>query len=575
MNAQELLGAEPAYRSTSRTSDEGAGWTPETTDALAELPDAAWVALACEQPTGDLPSAADGRALRQLPRKLTWFRAKVLWGTRNDFIARLSDPTAGLRRRHVGDPDRHRLSVDLTTPAGQGPDGPLSFLLMGDTGEGDCSQYALVPPLTTVAARVNARFLFVCSDVIYPVGRLNDYTVRFYHPYKTLPVPIYAIPGNHDWYDGLEAFMTNFVGPDAVGAAAAEVTAKPSSRLARVRAWCLDLIRELLWSNPNWNLNQELIAAGPPMRGAANQQRQPAQPGPYFTIETDHVRFVCIDTGILGGLDGDQGRWLREVSADEKPKILLTGKPLVVDGEVKRAYRIEDAPPELDTVLKVAHHPDHHYVAVIGGDVHNYQHYRVRLTGPGQPPGRVMHHIVSGGGGAFMHATHLVSYVDTAEEDLAFGEQDYRAYPLRMDSLAAFSIVLQSVVSRLRLPLKIQIDDRQAAQMINQRFTRLGAPEPYPELRRPGEPVAPAAPPPLTWLQRVVNRGILVAIGGRRFQSLLAPALDWDRPPFFKHFLQLEVGPAGVRVRCYAVTGRGGKDEIDPPVEEEFTIPIG
>ena len=163
MNAQELLGAEPAYRSTSRTSDEGAGWTPETTDALAELPDAAWVALACEQPTGDLPSAADGRALRQLPRKLTWFRAKVLWGTRNDFIARLSDPTAGLRRRHVGDPDRHRLSVDLTTPAGQGSEGPLSFLLMGDTGEGDCSQYALVPPLTTVAARVNARFLLCAA----------------------------------------------------------------------------------------------------------------------------------------------------------------------------------------------------------------------------------------------------------------------------------------------------------------------------------------------------------------------------------------------------------------------------
>lgn len=570
MGEQELFGPGPAKRSTSRTSEEGAGWTPETTDALAELPDAAWVALAREQPTDDLPSAADGHTLRQLPRKLTWFRAKVLWGTRNDFIARLSDPTAALRRRHVGNPDRHRLTVDLTTPAG-----PLSFLLIGDTGEGDCSQYALVPPLVTVAERVSARFVFVCSDVIYPVGRLNDYTAKFYHPYKTVPVPIYAIPGNHDWYDGLEAFMTNFVGPDAVGAAAQELTTESGSWPTRLRRWGLGVLRQLLWSNPNWNLNEELIAAGPPMRQQASQQRQLAQPGPYFTIETDDVRFVCIDTGILGGLDGDQGRWLREVSADKKPKILLTGKPLVVDGEAKRNYRIEDAPPELDTVLKVAHHPDHHYVAVIGGDVHNYQHYRVRLTGPGQPPGRVVHHIVSGGGGAFMHATHLVPYVDKSDDDLAFDEEGYRAYPLRMDSLAAFSIVLQSVISRLRLPLKIQIDDRQAARMINERFTRLGAPEPYPELKRPGEQTAPASPLPLTRLQQVVNRGILVAIGGRRFQSLLAPALDWDRPPFFKHFLQLEVGPAGVHVRCYAVTGLGGKDEIDPPVEEEFTIPLG
>jgi len=35
------------------------------------------------------------------------------------------------------------------------------------------------------------------------------------------------------------------------------------------------------------------------------------------------VRFVGIDTGIIGNIDGDQGDWLRKVSAGPKPKILL------------------------------------------------------------------------------------------------------------------------------------------------------------------------------------------------------------------------------------------------------------
>jgi len=42
---------------------------------------------------------------------------------------------------------------------------------------------------------------------------------------------------------------------------------------------------------------------------------------------------VAIDTGITNSLDRDQGDWLRRVSADPRPKILLTGKPIYVDGE--------------------------------------------------------------------------------------------------------------------------------------------------------------------------------------------------------------------------------------------------
>ena len=52
-------------------------------------------------------------------------------------------------------------------------------------------------------------------------------------------------------------------------------------------------------------------------------------------MEVGPVLLVGIDTGILGTIDREQGEWLRRISQHEKPKILLTGKPLVVDAKTK------------------------------------------------------------------------------------------------------------------------------------------------------------------------------------------------------------------------------------------------
>ncbi|HMJ96279.1 MAG TPA: metallophosphoesterase, partial [Thermoleophilaceae bacterium] len=89
-------------------------------------------------------------------------------------------------------------------------DGPMSFLLLGDPGEGDDSQYAVVPPLLSQAAGVD--FTVICSDVIYPAGEVGDYRTKFFRPYRDLDCPIFAVPGNHDWYDGLHGFMSHLCG---------------------------------------------------------------------------------------------------------------------------------------------------------------------------------------------------------------------------------------------------------------------------------------------------------------------------------------------------------------------------
>ncbi len=122
------------------------------------------------------------------------------------------------------------------------------------------------------------------------------------------------------------------------------------------------------------------------------------QPGPYWAIDAGPVRIVGIDTGLLGTLDAEQGAWLREVSRDPRPKILVTGSPLYVDG-ARHPCPIEDG----GTVDDIVRDPAHRYVAAIGGDIHNYQRYPVRLD-----DGRTLQYVVAGGGGAFTHATHTI-----------------------------------------------------------------------------------------------------------------------------------------------------------------------
>ena len=87
-----------------------------------------------------------------------------------------------------------------------GVDGDFSFLVIGDPGEGDASQYSLISRYLTLGLRDDVKFLIVSSDVIYPAGSMQDYEANFYLPFQGFAKPIYAIAGNHDWFDALEGF---------------------------------------------------------------------------------------------------------------------------------------------------------------------------------------------------------------------------------------------------------------------------------------------------------------------------------------------------------------------------------
>src|SRR5262249_59937369 len=79
--------------------------------------------------------------------------------------------------------------------------------------------YSLISRYLQLGLNDAVKFLVIASDVIYPAGSMRDYETNFFLPAQGFAKPIYAIPGNHDWYDALEAFNANFLEPKAARAA--------------------------------------------------------------------------------------------------------------------------------------------------------------------------------------------------------------------------------------------------------------------------------------------------------------------------------------------------------------------
>jgi hypothetical protein len=100
-------------------------------------------------------------------------------------------------------------------PPGVSGGGDFTFLVLGDTGDGSAAQHSLRDQYLLLGNRPDVQFLVISSDVIYPDGAMRDYEPNFYLPFQGFTKPVYAIPGNHDWYDALEGFAANFLEADA------------------------------------------------------------------------------------------------------------------------------------------------------------------------------------------------------------------------------------------------------------------------------------------------------------------------------------------------------------------------
>jgi uncharacterized membrane protein HdeD (DUF308 family) len=310
--------------------------------------------------------------------------------------------------------DTWREAMVRAVPGGAGPStfavsapgtdtGDFSFIVIGDTGEGDASQHVLRDQLLTAAAREDVRFVVLSSDVVYPNGSMIDYENRFWLPFKGVTKPVFAIPGNHDWYDALEAFLATFLQPDAARAA------------MRARAEA-----DLRLTSTTGDRIEGLIAEAARLRGEYDVPTG-FQRGPFFEFQTDRFALVAVDTGIVKRIDPAQWAWLEGALDRARGKLTMAilGHPLYAKSYDMAANNSDFA--RLKKLLL-----DRGVTIAMAGDTHDFEYY-MEPPGEGRPP---VHYFVNGGGGAYLS---LGTAIDWPEHPPT---AEWAYYPSR-DSIAA------------------------------------------------------------------------------------------------------------------------------------------
>jgi uncharacterized membrane protein HdeD (DUF308 family)/3',5'-cyclic AMP phosphodiesterase CpdA len=277
---------------------------------------------------------------------------------------------AVIRESNAGeDPDFFRVTPDGVERAKD-----FSFIVIGDTGEGDASQQVLHDRLLAVGGKPDVKFLVVASDVIYPAGAMKDYERKFYLPFKGIHKPIFAVPGNHDWYDALDSFTANFLDPNSARIALRARREAELKLTTTTESRIDDMIREAGRLRREYGID------------AARQR------APYFEMHTERFSLVAVDTGILRRIDDDQFRWLGKAldRAGGRFKMVILGHPLYAGGAYQGAAEKDFA--AVHALLK-----KHSVDVVMAGDTHDFEYYKEPTE-----HGRSMYHFVNGGGGAYI-----------------------------------------------------------------------------------------------------------------------------------------------------------------------------
>jgi uncharacterized membrane protein HdeD (DUF308 family) len=310
-------------------------------------------------------------------------------------------------------------------PEGIAGNGDFSFLVLGDTGEGGAAQHSLRDQYLFLGRRPDVKFLVISSDVIYPSGAMSDYESKFYLPFKGFTKPIYAIPGNHDWYDALEAFAANFLEAEAARACMrarletdVRLTTTTEGRIERLIRDTARLRREYAVST-GW------------------------QRGPFFEVQTERFALIALDTGVLRQLDTVQWQWLKSALDRSRGKftMVIPGHPLYAGGRyqggeeepIAGEWVAQDKSFPISTTSRGAEvEPfrslhrllqEHHVEVVMAGDTHYFEYYRETYQSDGKSRTTLgtMHHFVNGGGGAYISIGTPLDWPSTpAVPDCAF-----------------------------------------------------------------------------------------------------------------------------------------------------------
>ncbi|HEX9543790.1 MAG TPA: metallophosphoesterase [Pyrinomonadaceae bacterium] len=303
----------------------------------------------------------------QLMRTATRVVTSTMFGRNSDY--RLMEALSPGSDQHYDYTSEFELGRDVQTQVDTNkPREEIWLDYIGDVGDGWDSTYTLayllsqpelevVNPLEAGFARFPTKrgdILVFGGDQVYPTASRAEYQRRLVQPYETAlfrsPAShphVYAIPGNHDWYDSLVAF----------------------SRLFCQKRWF-----------GGWQTKQQRSYFALRL------------PGGWWLLGTD----VQLDSDI----DVPQIEYFRLVASHMQPGdqvIICTAEPHWVYAKL---YGKDDAnfnENNLAYLEKKIIGDRARVVAFIAGDEHHYRRYESKER---------IQKITAGGGGAFLHPTH-------------------------------------------------------------------------------------------------------------------------------------------------------------------------
>jgi hypothetical protein len=317
------------------------------------------------------PNSVQLADLARLPYMTGWFRPVLL----SKLLLRviISDVFGQYADRRLLnaalDPASHeelRRRADVTGAMMRDADGTVWLDYVADLGDGFDATYAIAWLIAQPALHVEGSskplprgsVLVMGGDQVYPTANRDDYRVKMRLPYSlALPdqrgedhPPLFLLPGNHDWYDGLVNFLAIFCRekPTAIG----------NWRTGQRRSYFAAQIADNWWI---WGIDIALV-------------RDMDQPQAEY--------FVAIAKGMPQGaniiLCSAEPGWYKAESQGDSFRTLSYAAWIAENATDEHARKKD---------LKIP--------LILSGDSHHYAHYA----------GAGAHYITSGGGGAFVHGT--------------------------------------------------------------------------------------------------------------------------------------------------------------------------
>ncbi len=270
------------------------------------------------------------------PRQLTATALKVVLSAIFGAYADKREVQACLEaappRSYAGD-----LWVDYVADLGDafGPTYSVASLLAAETLD--------VDPTGERPSTRRGQVLVMGGDQIYPTASIDDYVNKVLGPYRAaLPYTehdhphLYAVPGNHDWYDGLTAFMRVFCQGQWVGG---WQTQQSRSYFAlqlphRWWLWGIDIQFDTYIDRPQFRYFDEVVGAevqegdsiilcaAVPSWVDANE----GKPEAYVTL--DYLERMVVrkhGAGVRLALGGDSHHYARYEAEDGAQKITAGG----------------------------------------------------------------------------------------------------------------------------------------------------------------------------------------------------------------------------------------------------------